>query len=91
MGSGGLKIWSMDELMDEREKQGKSPARVVVDMNGDFQFPHDAYYVPGEECRTHRDLVYWIAHLSGKMWFDKKTMLAFMDVVCRQNKLPLWR
>lgn len=62
-----MKVMSVAELLDESAKnQAKLNERVQRD--GDYVVLDGHYSIPLEKCKTHRELVAWIAQLFSKAW-----------------------
>ncbi len=52
--------------------------------------PHGYYWVPLDECSTHRQIIQWVMHLTDKDWMTKEHMRTFIRLACDFHGLPIW-
>lgn len=82
-----MKSMSVFELADKAIKSEAS-LHERVKRDGDYIVLDGHYDIPVEKCRTHRELVAWIAQLSEKMWVTPGMIRRLIEMTVGREPTP---
>jgi hypothetical protein len=81
-----------EELEKELDKMSKyeRECRVVGDqivfVNN---FNTVLYYIPKDDCKTHKNILIWVAHLCCKSWVTTELIQMFISLAAIENSISL--